>query len=196
VNRDYVGGLTALADAVLAEYQESSLEFAENVQRRIFSRAAPSDDSALLFVGVSMLDAAAGDKQHVWHFDARDAVSAQRVKRAILWELATHADRSPEFAAIEIIYGELLSNVVRHTPGLATITLEWHDDLPILHVDDQGPAFQMPSNTPTESLAENGRGFWLMTNFASKLAVQRIGEKNRVTVALPLRDVTPAPVRI
>jgi anti-sigma regulatory factor (Ser/Thr protein kinase) len=186
VNRDYFGGLRALEGAVLAEYQESSVEFAENVQRRIFSRTAPSDDSALLFVGVSTLDAAANDKAHIWQFDARDAVAAQRVKRAILWELAAHADRSPEFAAIEIIYGELLSNLVRHTPGPATITLEWHDELPVLHVDDHGPAFQFPSNAPTDSLAESGRGFRLINSCSSKFAVQRIGEKNRVTVALPL----------
>lgn len=186
VNRDYAAGLQALESAVLAEYQESSVEFAENVQRRIFSHTAPSDDSALLFVGVSALGAAANDDQHVWQFDARDAVSAQRVKRALLWELATHANRSPEFAAIEIIYGELLANVARHTPGPATITLQWHDQLPVLHIDDHGPAFQLPLNAPADKLAETGRGFRLIANCASKVAVQRIGEKNRVTVALPL----------
>ena len=186
VNRDYAEGLTTLEHAVLAEYQESSVEFAENVQRRIFSHTAPSDDSAILFVGVSALGVETNDTHHVWHFDARDATAAQRVKRAILWELAAQADRSPEFAAIEIIYAELLSNVVRHTPGLATITLEWRDGLPVLHVDDHGPAFQMPSSAPADRLAESGRGFWLMKNFASKLAVERIGKKNRVTVDLPL----------
>lgn len=191
VNRDYFQGLRALQEAVLAEYQESSLDFAANVQRRIFSRTAPSDDSALLFVGVSSLGAAATDKRHTWQLDARDPISARRVKRAILWELAAQGDKLREFAAVEVIFGELLANVARHTPGSATVTLEWHDDVPCLHVDDFGPAFELPVTTTTDTQAESGRGFSLITHLAADLAVRRVGDKNRVSVTLPLDGVTP-----
>jgi anti-sigma regulatory factor (Ser/Thr protein kinase) len=184
VERDYFSGLNALAEAVLAEYGESSQNIADNIQRRIFSRTAPRDDSAVLFLGISSLGATANERRHVWHLDARDPFSAQRVKRAILWQLAGLADRAPEFHAIELIYGELLANVARHTPGPATVTLEWQDDLPVLHVDDQGPPFQLLINAPSD-MAESGRGFWLMSNYAPQLSMRRMETGNRVSVTLP-----------
>jgi anti-sigma regulatory factor (Ser/Thr protein kinase) len=185
VERDYFGGLTALAEAVLAEYNESSEHIADNIQRRIFAHSAPRDDSAVLFIGISSLNATVAQRRHVWQVDANDPSSAQRVKRAILWQLVGTSDLTPEFAGVELIYGELIANVARHTPGLATVTLEWHDDVPILHVDDNGPAFQLLVKAPNDDMAESGRGFWLMSNYTSKLFVERVGEANRVTVALP-----------
>jgi anti-sigma regulatory factor (Ser/Thr protein kinase) len=185
VERDYFGGLKALAEAVLAEYDESSEQIADNIQRRIFSRTAPRDDSAVLFLGISALSAKANETRHVWQLDARDPFSAQRVKRAILWQLAGLADKTPELTAVELIYGELIANVARHTPGMATVTLEWQNDEPVLHVDDQGPPFQLLIKAPSDDFAESGRGFWLMSNYSTKLFVERIGEANRVSVGLP-----------
>jgi hypothetical protein len=186
VERDYLGGLNALAEAVLAEYDESSENIAENIQRRIFAHTAPRDDSAVLFLGISSLSAKPNETRHVWQLDARDPFSAQRVKRAILWQLAGLADKTPELAAVELIFGELIANVARHTPGIATVTLEWQGDEPVLHVDDHGPPFQLLIKAPADDFAEGGRGFWLMSNYSTKLLVQRIGEANRVSVGLPL----------
>jgi anti-sigma regulatory factor (Ser/Thr protein kinase) len=185
VERDYFGGMNALAEAVLAEYNEPSEHIADNIQRRIFSRTAPRDDSAVLFLGISSLSATAKETRHVWQLDARDPFSAQRVKRAILWQLAGLAEKTPELTAVELIFGELIANVARHTPGLATVTLEWQDDEAVLHVDDHGPPFQLLIKAPTDDMAEGGRGFWLVSNYTSKLFVQRIGEANRVSVGLP-----------
>jgi hypothetical protein len=183
--RDYFGGLNGLAQAALAEYDESSEHIADNIQRRIFARTAPRDDSAVLFIGISSLNATATQRRHVWQVDANDSSSAQRVKRAILWQLVGTGDMTPEFAGVELIYGELIANVARHTPGKATVTLEWQDGAPLLHIDDAGPPFQLNVTGPSDDLAESGRGFWLVSNFASKLIVQRVGETNRVTVGLP-----------
>jgi anti-sigma regulatory factor (Ser/Thr protein kinase) len=193
VERDYFGGLNALAEAVLAEYDESSENIADNIQRRIFARTAPRDDSAVLFLGISSLSATVNETRHVWQLDARDPSSAQRVKRAVLWQLAGLAGKTPEMDAVELIYGELIANVARHTPGLATVTLEWQDDEPVLHVDDQGPPFQLLIKAPTDVLAESGRGFWLMSNYTSKLFVRRISDANRVSVGLPVGGNGSAP---
>jgi anti-sigma regulatory factor (Ser/Thr protein kinase) len=178
--------MTALAKAVLAEYSESSEHIAGNIQRRIFANAAPRDDSAVLFLGISSLGAAASERRHVWQLDARDPQSAQRVKRAILWQLVGLGDMTPELAAVELIYGELVANVARHTPGSATVMLEWNGNAPVLHVDDQGPPFELSIKAPADDMAESGRGFWLMSNYSSALTVQRIGAANRVSVGLPV----------
>jgi hypothetical protein len=185
VEHNYLSGLEVLRAAVLAEYGESSQNIAHNVQRRIFAEHAPRDDSALLFLGISALGALAGEKRRVWQLDARDRNSAQRVKRALLWQLAGFAD-APAFSAVELIYGELLANVARHTPGTATITLEWQDDVPVLHVEDTGPAFQPVIADTVDDMAECGRGYFLISHYAPDLAVERTGQGNRVSVSLPL----------
>jgi hypothetical protein len=129
-DRDYLSGLTTLGAAVLAEYNESSRNIADNIQRRIFAHTA-----------------------------------------------------------VELIYGELLANVARHTPGMATVTLEWNGKVPVLHVDDQGPPFQPAFKPPNDGLSEFGRGFLLISHFAPDVVVGRMGDANRVTVSLPLAGV-------
>ena len=186
VEHDYLTGLVALGAAVLAEYDESSQNIADNIQRRIFARTAPRDDAALLFLGISSLGVTASEKRHVWSLDARDRNSAQRVKRALIWQLAGLTNGTGEFMAVELIFGELLANVARHTPGTATVTLEWNGDVPVLHVEDEGPEFQPAFVSPNDGLAESGRGYLLISHYASKVMVRRIGNANRVTVALPI----------
>ena len=127
------------------------------------------------------------EHKHVWQLDARDPVSARRVKRAILWKLAGLSAGEPEFLAVELIYGELLANVARHTPGPATVTLEERGDVAVLHVEDRGPAFRQPVVAERADLfAESGRGYWLISQFSRSTVVERTDDGNRVTVTLPL----------
>lgn len=108
--------------------------------------------------------------------------------------MASLTESAPEFPAVELIYGELLANVMRHTPGPATVTLEWNNGVPILHVEDQGSEFQPEMRPPSDGMAESGRGFLLISHFAPKLRVRRIGNANRVTVTLPIAERDGKPV--
>ena len=185
--RDYFKGLRQLEEAAAAECRDPSPNIAEGIQRRVFAHASPRDDSALLFIGITGLSAEPLSPQRQgWHLDARDEASAHRVKRALLWQLGGFASGDADLGAIEAIFGELLSNVKRHTPGPADITLERGADGAVLSFDDDGPPFSINGHAPPDLMAESGRGLFMLRALARDVSVQRIGTRNRVAVALPL----------
>ncbi len=177
--RDYFKGMQQLEDAAAAECGEPSSNVAEGIQRRVFSHAAPRDDSALLFIGVTGLSAEPpSPERQGWHLDARDEASAHRVKRAVLWQLGGFASSDTDLCTIEAIFGELLSNVKRHTPGRADVTLERGTDGAILSFDDDGPPFAINGHTPPPDLmAESGRGLF----HAGRPRPQRLRRTHRRT---------------
>lgn len=185
--RDYFKGMSLLEGAAVAECSDPSPNIAEGIQHRVFAHAVPRDDSALLFIGITGLSAEPpSPERQGWHLDARDEVSAHRVKRAVLWQLGGFASGDADLGAIEAIFGELLSNVKRHTPGPADVTLERGADGAVLSFDDDGPPFTINGHTPPDLLAESGRGLFMLHALAREVSVQRIGARNRVAVALPL----------
>jgi serine phosphatase RsbU (regulator of sigma subunit) len=63
----------------------------------------------------------------------------------------------------EIIFGELLGNVVRYAPGDVDIFLDWNvGSRPTLHFLDKGPGFIIAPMLPTDILNERGRGLFLV----------------------------------
>jgi serine phosphatase RsbU (regulator of sigma subunit)/anti-sigma regulatory factor (Ser/Thr protein kinase) len=185
--RDYFKGMSLLEGAAATECSDPSPNIAEGIQRRVFAHAVPRDDSALLFIGITGLSAEPpSPERQGWHLDARDEASAHRVKRAVLWQLGGFASGDADLGAIEAIFGELLSNVKRHTPGPADVTLERGADGAVLSFDDDGPPFTINGHTPPDLLAESGRGLFMLNALAREVSVQRIGARNRVAVALPL----------
>ena len=104
----------------------------------------------------------------------------------MLWQFAGLASTAPEFGEIEAILGELLSNVVRHSPGQAAITLEPRSGELVLHVDDCGEPFALNGRPNANLLAENGRGLLIVKAFARDLEVKRTARGNRVSAVLPL----------
>jgi serine phosphatase RsbU (regulator of sigma subunit)/anti-sigma regulatory factor (Ser/Thr protein kinase) len=185
--RDYFKGMQQLEEAAGAECRDPSPNIAEGIQRRVFAHASPRDDSALLFIGITGLSAEPLSPQRQgWHLDARDEASAHRVKRALLWQLGGFASGDTDLGAIEAIFGELLSNVKRHTPGPADITLERGADGAILAFQDDGPPFTINGHAAPDLMAESGRGLFLLRALARDVSVQRVGDRNRVAVALPL----------
>ncbi len=196
VDRDLIRGTQALEEAVRAELLAPSANVAEGIQRRIFERSKPHDDSAVLYVGTAPVAAApARPERHVWSFDATDEAAAARVKRAFLWRLAGFGSREWDLAAIEAIYGELASNIRRHTPGAATIFLEQRGGEAILRVEDRGAPFSMEGVACPDLLAESGRGLFMIRALALDVQVERTenSDGNCVSVVLP-RIATETPL--
>ena len=201
VERDYLKGMNDLEVAVRAELRLPSLNLAEAIQHRIFSENPPRDDSALLLLNVIELAVADRARPGVWHFDARNQVVARRVKRELLAALAALGPCAPDPALAEIVYGELLSNVVRHTPGSARIHFEVADRSVVLCVQDRGGPF--PANgslngcalAPDDS-AEAGRGIFIIGSLCGTIRVEPVAGGKRTCVELPFavddRHVRPA----
>jgi serine phosphatase RsbU (regulator of sigma subunit)/anti-sigma regulatory factor (Ser/Thr protein kinase) len=193
--RDYDAGLQKLEAAIRAEAFSAGGNIAELIQRRVFAGVEPQDDSAILFVGITEL----GERTEPglvrrWPLDAKNASSAHRVKRALLWHLGEIASPLSDFAAVETIVGELISNVARHTPGEAEVILECAGEEVRLQMVDRGCAFDNAGDRAPDLLAENGRGLFLVRQLSRSVFVECTPEGNRVSVLLPVTLGVPLAV--
>lgn len=191
--RDYDAGMVALENAVRTEAFSVGGNIARQILERAFGPVEPKDDAAVLFIGITDLNAAqAPPRLQTWRLDAKDESSAHRVKRALLWHLGELAAPSSDFASAEAIIGELVSNVARHTPGEAEVTLECNERGATLHVSDRGRAFRSTGEHAPDVLAEGGRGLFLVRALARDFEVVHTGEGNRVSVVLPVAVLAPS----
>ena len=123
-----------------------------------------------------------------WQFDADNAKSAQHARGEFLAELQAEATPDSDLGASEIIFGELVGNVVRHAPGAIDVTLEWEGSRALLHVIDRGAGFEYTPPPEIDLLREEGRGLWLIHQFAVFTSIEYLpGYGTHVTVELPVR---------
>jgi hypothetical protein len=67
-----------------------------------------------------------------------------------------------ELFSAELIFGELIGNVVRYAPGAMQVVLDTRNESPVLHVLDEGKGFILLPRLPTDMLSERGRGLFLI----------------------------------
>jgi anti-sigma regulatory factor (Ser/Thr protein kinase) len=133
------------------------------------------DDVAVLTIRVDTLEPA-GDTRR-WLFDARDAAKAADARIACLELLRAHGATADHLADAELIYAELLGNVVRYAPGPMEVRVDWNRDHPVLHVFDEGPGFMFAPRLPRDAYAESGRGLYLVSALAEDFHVSRRSTK-------------------
>lgn len=186
VDRDYAKGQNDLMNASLSEYVESPGNIAEAILRRVMGTKRALDDAAIVFIGISQLSGEASRRAATWKLDARDQASAHRVKRAMLWQLGQSINGRQDLSGVELIFGELLGNVARHTPGAAEVALEYRDGQALLHICDEGLPFIMHRNGTPDLLSEGGRGLMIAQSLSDGLSIERTETGNRVTAVLPV----------
>lgn len=92
-----------------------------------------------------------------------------------------------DFDGAEIIFGELIANVVRHAPGPIQITARSDGrGVMTLNVFDTGPAFQIAPALPVSILSESGRGLYLVSQLCETLSSLRTELGNKVSAVLPV----------
>jgi PAS domain S-box-containing protein len=109
-----------------------------------------------------------------WSFSSEDARAAADA-RAHFAEYLRLRTRDQDFIAqAELVFGELLGNVVRHAPGPVEISLFSNGDAWILHVIDSGTAFDLSEQLPDDLLSERGRGLFIVQRLARMLHVEHV----------------------
>ena len=194
VGYDYDAGVRRLVEVVNRQYYSAASNIAQAIQRDALGGQPPLDDTAVLFIGVTDIGYARANTSKMWTIDAREKSAARRAKRAFLWHLGEFAPDGADLSACELIFGELLGNVARHTPGIAEVTIEITANMALLHIDDEGPPIVHAIAKP-EEFAEGGRGLLVVESLARNLRIARMRAGNRVTVELPItltgRDTGP-----
>lgn len=183
--RDYIEGERRLHDALGNDAVLHSAMPAHLIRDIVLHEAARDD--------VAILTLALGRQTH-WSFDAADALAAQTARAAFVAALAREAAPDADLASAELIFGELVGNVVRYAPGSIEIDLEWTAGEPILHVIDRGPGFDLDSSLPEDIMSERGRGLFIVAALGTDLRADTLatGRGNHVRVRLPVhrRDVS------
>jgi len=124
-----------------------------------------------------------------WHFDARHEHVARRVKCELFAALAALGPLRPEPMVAEVVFGELLSNVVRHTPGPTCVSFTIEDGHVVFSVFDRGPMFRLGgAGVGTDAVpedAECGRGLSLIAALCERIGIEPRPDGKCTTVVLP-----------
>ncbi|HET9097501.1 MAG TPA: SpoIIE family protein phosphatase [Candidatus Baltobacteraceae bacterium] len=137
------------------------------------------DDTAVLTVSFG--------ERTSWAFDAENAQAAHEARAQLVAYLRERASGQADIGGAELVFGELVGNVVRHAPGPIEVQVEWTGRQPTLHVIDRGRGFLRDPSLPIDVLSESGRGLYIVSQLTQALRIERIaGYGNHVAAVLRL----------
>jgi PAS domain S-box-containing protein len=160
--RDVMAGTRSLIEAA-ARYAPGSAPHPANAIRHQVIPDGSLDDVALLVVRT---DCRAAERFiERWRFDALDARAARTVREGFVASLERHGFSSDDRGDAELIFSELVGNVVRHAASAATVEAAVDHGSPysVLHIFDSGSGFYHVSRPPPEPYAEDGRGLFVIS---------------------------------
>jgi PAS domain S-box-containing protein len=175
-NRDWQAGELALTTAMSSGAIVATTSPAKLIARSCLPER-PHDDVAILSVRIRYAP--------LWSFLADDARAAADARGSFAVFLRRHGFESAAAARAELVFGELLGNVVRHAPGPVEIQLYAQDDRFTLHVIDSGKGFEAAGKLPNDIMSELGRGLYIVRQLAKDVGVEYVPNcGNHITVTL------------
>ncbi len=163
---DIIGGLERLVRATARPEIAASLNPAEALYHAILQNGN-LDDVVVLTLTLEVTGDRSnyetiGPRSRRWAFDTGDADAAHGARHAFVALLRTGGLRPDRLDTAELVFGELLGNVVRYAPGPIEIFFDWSEPTPVLHVLDRGPGFTLAPKLPSDLLSERGRGLYIV----------------------------------
>jgi serine phosphatase RsbU (regulator of sigma subunit)/anti-sigma regulatory factor (Ser/Thr protein kinase) len=183
----YTDGLIEATGDILAGQADLRRIFADSAPKavnglvgRIYDQLLDGrarDDVAILAVAVSPPPfQEEGESISHWSFDAMDAEAAQRARTEFALQLSKAGAHGEDIYTAEIVFGELIGNVVRYAPGPVEVFTDWGGPAPVLHVLDHGPGFFYAPHLPRDPFAESGRGLFIVSAMTEDFNVTRMEE--------------------
>ncbi|HEY9179312.1 MAG TPA: ATP-binding protein [Candidatus Baltobacteraceae bacterium] len=121
-----------------------------------------------------------------WEFDSADVAGAKRARSEFVASLHDGCGVGADLADAQIIFDELVGNVVRHAPGPVRIQLDCQETHADLTVENFGAPFTLESRPQPDGDEESGRGLWIVRSLASNLEVHHADGWTTVSVRLPV----------
>jgi anti-sigma regulatory factor (Ser/Thr protein kinase) len=99
---------------------------------------------------------------------------AEQVRSDIRRALELYA-RTDALVCLDMVYAELISNAIRHAPGMIELRFECSraGGEVVLHMLDRGPGYHADSHLPADLMSETGRGLFIISMFSHRFAVKR-----------------------
>jgi anti-sigma regulatory factor (Ser/Thr protein kinase) len=171
-NRDILAGIALLHEAGAKVHFETCQTPAEQLRRLVIPNGSP-DDVAILVLRVDF--SAFEEKVDRWELDALDATAARDVRQRFAASLPPRNFSSADTASAELVLGELIGNVVRHTHGncRAHVAIDHSGPRTVVHVLDSGVGFSYIGRLAPDPYSENGRGLFLIAAMTTEFHVDR-----------------------
>jgi PAS domain-containing protein/anti-sigma regulatory factor (Ser/Thr protein kinase) len=186
--RDLLEGERRLRAALESERVAMAAFPAAALRDAILSEA--SDDVAILTVHFG----ARPNRIMRWTAQLTDPLDGARIRQEFADALRESGASGNDVADAELVIGELLGNVVRHTGGIVDVWLDLTSTDPVLHVLDRGPGYTFHAHLPNDAMSESGRGLYIASRLAGEISVvprQSGGSHARVVLAVtPRRQST------
>ncbi|HZZ64142.1 MAG TPA: SpoIIE family protein phosphatase [Candidatus Baltobacteraceae bacterium] len=163
-------------------FESEAIQFVRSPAQLLCDACLPfeaQDDTAVLTMSFG--------RRTQWTFDADNAQAAHDARAQFIDVLCAGGAPDSDFNAAEVIFGELVGNVVRHAPGPIDVQLQWSHAHPVLHVTDRGRGFVRDPGLPLDPLSESGRGLYIVAELGLSLRIERIaGYGNHIAAELPV----------
>jgi anti-sigma regulatory factor (Ser/Thr protein kinase) len=174
-DRNVVRGYERLMAALARPEIASGSSPAGGLYRAMLKRGG-NDDVVVLTLQLEAPEANVhdgnGEGAQRWTFDSNDAPRAHAARHSFVEALRDAGLRQKQLDAAELVFGELLGNVVRFAPGPVEIVLNrTHAAAPVLHVLDRGTGFTFAPKLPLDLLSERGRGLYIVWSLAEDFNV-------------------------
>ncbi|GAC1355954.1 MAG: SpoIIE family protein phosphatase [Vulcanimicrobiaceae bacterium] len=157
----------------LSELNSETLPEAAHAIRSAVLFDGSRDDVALIATTVHAIKSEIGSDTLEWSFDSGDSQLAHESRSLFLSYLLQRGTSGEDYASAELVFGELIGNVVRHTAGRVIVRVNWADEFPELQVIDGGGGFDLETALPKDVLSEAGRGLFLINALTREFDIQR-----------------------
>ncbi len=123
-----------------------------------------------------------------WRFDSQNAEEALHRRDEFATALDTVRGHRYDAFAAALIYGELVTNVVKHAPGPVSIELAFDGDDAVLTVRDWGSGFVPHVALPADIYSESGRGLCIVEVLSKRLTVELSTAGTCIRAVLPYQN--------
>jgi PAS domain S-box-containing protein len=166
--RDIIEGERRLLTALL----NPAILAAKNIARALHDDVlfdGSHDDVAILAVRAPQ--SGGGDPLVRWSFSSDDGERASSARHEFSELLTQRSASEDERFIAELVFGELIGNVVRYAPGPVDVAVDLSGASPVLHVLDGGEGFHYVPKLPDDLLSERGRGLFIVTTMTAEFSV-------------------------
>lgn len=171
-DRDVLRGHDRLVAAISRPEIANSVDPAAALYRAALKRGNTDDVVVLtLRLDDAKQGNGAGARTGRWAFDTNNVSVARKARHSFVATLRAGGVHGRDLDAAELVFGELLGNVVRYAPGPIEIMFDWTLGAPVLHVLDRGPGFTLSPKLPSDLLSERGRGLFIVWSLAEDFNV-------------------------
>ncbi|HEV8020108.1 MAG TPA: ATP-binding protein [Candidatus Lustribacter sp.] len=127
-----------------------------------------------------------------WHLEIPDSTNALHQREQFVQYLEA-CGATGDYAAAELIFGEIVGNAMIHAPGPIAVSVEWTNGSATLRVSDAGPPIDTSHVRKfPDPLGEHGRGLPIVNELSgSSLSAAVYVDGKTISAELPVRLSTP-----